>query len=98
MHSLGGGVQAAASTGRAAGVVASLPDFSKCGDVERKAMSGIRRKTAEHLSHAWNSIPHVTQCDKADITPMEALRAQFRTQVEQAGGNLTVTAVLVKVL
>jgi pyruvate dehydrogenase E2 component (dihydrolipoamide acetyltransferase) len=43
-------------------------------------------------------IPHVTQCDKADITPMEELRSKFRKQVEQAGGNLTVTAVLVKVL
>jgi pyruvate dehydrogenase E2 component (dihydrolipoamide acetyltransferase) len=61
-------------------------------------MTNIRRKTAEHLSHAWNTIPHVTQFDKADITPMEELRAKFRKQVEQAGGNLTVTAVLVKVL
>jgi pyruvate dehydrogenase E2 component (dihydrolipoamide acetyltransferase) len=80
----------------AAGV--PLPDFSKWGEVEREPMSNIRRKTAEHLSRAWNTIPHVTQCDKADITPMEALRAKFRKQVEQAGGNLTVTAVLVKVI
>jgi len=75
-----------------------LPDFEKWGGVERQPMSNIRRKTAEHLSHAWNTIPHVTQCDKADITPMEELRSKFRKQVEQAGGNLTVTAVLVKVL
>ena len=61
-------------------------------------MSNVRRKTAEHLGHAWNVIPHVTQFDKADITPMEELRAKFRKQVEEAGGNLTVTAVLVKVL
>jgi len=75
-----------------------LPDFEKWGPVERQPMTNIRRKTAEHLSHAWNTIPHVTQFDKADITPMEELRAKFRKQVEQAGGNLTVTAVLVKVL
>ena len=75
-----------------------LPDFEKWGAVERQPMSNIRRKTAEHLSHAWNTIPHVTQFDKADITPMEELRSKFRKQVEQAGGNLTVTAVLVKVL
>ena len=75
-----------------------LPDFEKWGPVERQPMSNIRRKTAEHLSHAWNTIPHVTQFDKADITPMEELRSKFRKQVEQAGGNLTVTAVLVKVL
>ena len=61
-------------------------------------MSNIRRKTAEHLSYAWQTIPHVTQYDKADITPMEDLRAKFKAQVQKAGGNLTVTAVLVKVL
>jgi len=76
----------------------ALPDFAKWGDVERQAMSNIRRKTAEHLSHAWTTIPHVTQFDKADITPMEELRARFKAQVQKAGGNLTVTAVLVKVL
>jgi pyruvate dehydrogenase E2 component (dihydrolipoamide acetyltransferase) len=76
----------------------ALPDFEKWGAVERQPMSNIRRKTAEHLTHAWTTIPHVTQCDKADITPMEELRSKFRKQVEQAGGNLTVTAVLVKVI
>jgi pyruvate dehydrogenase E2 component (dihydrolipoamide acetyltransferase) len=76
----------------------ALPDFEKWGAVERQPISNIRRKTAEHLSHAWTTIPHVTQFDKADITPMEELRSKFRKQVEQAGGNLTVTAVLVKVM
>ena len=78
--------------------VVPLPDFEKWGTVERQPMSNIRRKTAEHLSHAWTTIPHVTQFDKADISPMEELRAKFRKQVEEAGGNLTITAVLVKVL
>ena len=80
----------------AAGV--PLPDFEKWGEVERQPMSGIRRKTAEHLSHAWRTIPHVTQFDKADITAMEELRKKYREQVEKAGGTLTVTAMLVKVL
>ncbi len=75
-----------------------LPDFEKWGPIERQPMSNIRRKTAEHLSRAWMTIPHVTQFDKADITPMEELRSKFRKQVEKAGGNLTVTAVLVKVI
>jgi pyruvate dehydrogenase E2 component (dihydrolipoamide acetyltransferase) len=87
----------ARATGQPAGNV-PLPDFSKWGPIDRQPMSNIRRKTAEHLSHAWNTIPHVTQFDKADITPMEELRSKFRKQVEEAGGNLTVTAVLVKVL
>ena len=61
-------------------------------------MSNIRRKTAEHLGHAWNVIPHVTQHDKADITAFEGLRKQFGPQAERAGGKLTVTAVALKIV
>ena len=61
-------------------------------------MSGIRRKTAEHLSNAWNTIPHVTQFDKADITALEQVRKKYRDEVAKAGGNLTVTAVAAKVV
>ena len=77
---------------------APLPDFTRWGDVERQPMSSIRRTTSMRLSHAWNTVPHVTQCDKADITGMEELRRKYREQVRQAGGDLTVTAMLVKVL
>jgi pyruvate dehydrogenase E2 component (dihydrolipoamide acetyltransferase) len=78
--------------------VVPLPDFERWGEVERQPMSNIRRTTAQRLSHAWNTIPHVTQFDKADITAMEELRRRYRDQVRQAGGDLTVTAMLVKVL
>ena len=61
-------------------------------------MNNIRRTTSERLGHAWNVVPHVTQCDKADITAMEELRKKYRGQVRDAGGNLTVTAMLVKVM
>jgi pyruvate dehydrogenase E2 component (dihydrolipoamide acetyltransferase) len=76
----------------------SLPDFSKWGEVERRPMSNIRRKTAEHLSYAWSSIPHVTQYDKADITELEKLRKKFAKQAEAAGGKLTITVILLKVI
>ena len=75
-----------------------LPDFSKWGAVERQAWTNIRRVTAEHLSYAWNTIPHVTQFDKADVTEIEALRKRHKEQVAAAGGNLTVTAMLVRIL
>jgi pyruvate dehydrogenase E2 component (dihydrolipoamide acetyltransferase) len=61
-------------------------------------MSNVRRTTSERLSHAWTTIPHVTQFDKADITAMEELRKAYREQVHNAGGNLTVTAMLVKII
>lgn len=76
----------------------NLPDFSKYGEVEAKEMSKIRSKTAEHLSYAWAVTPHVTQFDKADITNLEKLRKEFNPEVEKAGGKLTVTGILVKVL
>ena len=74
-----------------------LPDFTKWGEIERKPMSNIRRKTAEHLGHAWNQIPHVTQHDKADITAVEELRKKYAPQAEKAGGKLTMTAVALKI-
>jgi pyruvate dehydrogenase E2 component (dihydrolipoamide acetyltransferase) len=75
-----------------------LPDFSKWGEVERKPMSNIRRKTSEHLSHAWNTIPHVTQHDRADITAVEGLRKRYAPQAERAGGKLTMTAIALKIV
>jgi pyruvate dehydrogenase E2 component (dihydrolipoamide acetyltransferase) len=85
----GGGVASAAPS--------ALPDFTKWGDVERKPMSNIRRKTAEHLSNAWRQIPHVTQHDKADITAVEDLRKKYAPQAEKAGGKLTMTAIALKI-
>ncbi len=85
--------------GGAIGVASEpLPDFSKWGEVERESMTNIRKKTAEHLSYAWATIPHVTQFDKADITELEKIRKQFGKKVEDAGGKLTVTAILVKII
>jgi pyruvate dehydrogenase E2 component (dihydrolipoamide acetyltransferase) len=81
-----------------ASVAVALPDFSRWGSVERQPMRAVRRKTAEHLSAAWASIPHVTQCDLADITGLEELRKKYAKQVEAAGGNLTVTSIAVKIV
>jgi pyruvate dehydrogenase E2 component (dihydrolipoamide acetyltransferase) len=74
-----------------------LPDFTKWGKVERVSMRGVRRKTAEHLREAWNTVPHVTQQDRADITELEQLRARFAPKVEEAGGKMTVTAIALKI-
>lgn len=74
-----------------------LPDFSKYGETERKPMGTVRKKTAENMVASWQSIPHVFQFDKADITSLEAFRKQNAKKVEKAGGKLTVTAILLKV-
>jgi pyruvate dehydrogenase E2 component (dihydrolipoamide acetyltransferase) len=85
------------ATGRSSVIAGPLPDFSKWGSIERKPMSNIRRTTAEHVSRAWSAIPHVTQFDEADITGLEKLRKRFAKRVELAGGNLNLTAILLKV-
>jgi pyruvate dehydrogenase E2 component (dihydrolipoamide acetyltransferase) len=86
--------------GGPAGRVSSgpLPDFSQWGEVEVQPMRNIRRITAERLSTAWATIPHVTQCDKSDITELEKLRQKYTKTAEKAGGKLTITAIALKVL
>ena len=83
--------------GEAVSAVA-LPDFTRWGDIDRQPMRAVRRKTAEHLSAAWATIPHVTQHDLADITQLEELRKKYAKQAEASGGSLTVTAIAVKVV
>ncbi len=75
-----------------------LPDFKKFGNVEVVPMNNVRRKTAHHLSYAWNAIPHVTQFDEADITELEQLRKKYSDFVNEHGGKLTVTAILLKIV
>jgi pyruvate dehydrogenase E2 component (dihydrolipoamide acetyltransferase) len=88
---------AAAQIPRGSFVEPELPDFAKWGKTERVSMRGVRRKTAEHLRQAWNTIPHVTQQDRADITELEQLRARFAPRAEEAGGKMTVTTIALKV-
>jgi len=76
----------------------AMPDPARFGPVRREPMSKVRRITAESMAHAWTTVPTVTQYDKADITDLEAFRAKHARRVEAAGGKLTMTAILVKVL
>ncbi|MDO4246090.1 MAG: dihydrolipoyllysine-residue acetyltransferase [Deinococcus sp.] len=77
---------------------APLPDFSKWGNVRREDMSGIRKATVRSMTTAWTTIPMVTHFDKADVTLMEETRKRFGERVEKAGGKLTMTHILMKVV
>ena len=88
---------AGASRGPARPVQPPLPDFSRYGEVERQALNNIRVATAEQMSVCWNTIPHVTLHDKADITELEKLRNVSKRKAEAAGAKLTMTAFLVKI-
>ncbi len=74
-----------------------LPDFNKWGETETKALSGIRAATAKNTSMAWKHIPHVFQFDESDISGIENYMEKNREKVEEAGGKLTITAILVKI-
>ena len=87
-----------ATRGAISTTAAPLPDFSQWGTVERQPMTKVREITAERLAQAWATIPQVTQFDKADITSLEKWRAAYGKKAEAAGGKLTPTAILIKVL
>lgn len=76
----------------------ALPDFTTWGDIEKTRMSMVRKKTASHLSQVWQTVPQVTQFDQADMTGMERFRKTYGEKVRAAGGKLTVTAILMKIV
>lgn len=75
-----------------------LPNFERWGTVRREDMSGIRKATVRSMTASWTTIPMVTHFDKADVTRMEETRKQFGARVEKAGGKLTMTHILMKVV
>ena len=75
-----------------------LPDFSRWGETERVAMSGIRKVTVRTMAQAWANVPMVTHFDEADATRFEEVRQRFKGMVEKAGAKLTPTAMLLKVI
>ncbi len=51
------------------------------GDVEIIDMPRVKRLAAPHLSNSWNTIPHVTHHDEADITELEDFRVKLTDTV-----------------
>lgn len=80
------------------GASASLPiiDFAKWGEVESQPLTRIQRLSAQNLSRAWATIPHVTQFDEADISELETFRLQQKDLLKTQGINLTLLAFLVR--
>jgi pyruvate dehydrogenase E2 component (dihydrolipoamide acetyltransferase) len=74
-----------------------LPDFSRWGHISREKVSNIRKLTGQRMYESWQSVPHVTQYDEADVTRMEEFRQQNKEVYEKAGGKLTITAILLKI-
>src|SRR6266702_4825598 len=86
-----------AATGAALGL---LPwpqiDFTKFGAIEAKPLSRIKKISGANLHRNWVMIPHVTNCDDADITELEAFRVQTNKENEKSGIKVTMLAFLIK--
>ncbi len=93
---------AAAAAGPVSDVVVNayklppLPDFAKYGEVEKKPVTGIRKKIAENLTVAWRTMPMVTQNDLADITELEAGRKRVVDGMAKGSPKVTMTVLAVK--
>ncbi|MDA1010970.1 MAG: 2-oxo acid dehydrogenase subunit E2 [Chloroflexi bacterium] len=75
-----------------------LPDFSHWGAITREPLSRLRRTVARNMTQSWTEIPHVHLQHHADITVMEELRQEFKERARAAGGNLTISVMLLKVV
>ena len=87
----------AAQTGTTLGL---LPwpqvDFAKFGPIESKPLSRIKKISGANLHRNWVMIPHVTNCEDADITELEAFRVQLNKENEKSRVKLTLLAFLIK--
>jgi pyruvate dehydrogenase E2 component (dihydrolipoamide acetyltransferase) len=74
----------------------ALPPFDRFGPTERQPMNKLARVSAANLSVAWQTIPHVTQHELADVTDLEQARQSYMKTVGQNGPKVTMTAIMVK--
>ncbi len=71
-------------------------DFAKFGTIETKPLSRIKKISGANLHRNWVMIPHVTNCDEADITELEAFRVKLNEENAKAGIKVTMLAFMIK--
>jgi len=64
-------------------------DFSQWGEVEVKKLTKINIITGQRLQQAWQSIPHVTQFDEADISELNNYRNKMNKKSAKLKTKLT---------
>ena len=82
--------------GPASAAAEGLPDFSQWGEIERQPLRSIRRTIARRMSESWRQAPQVMHADVADITDLERFRQHHKAEVEENGGKLTTTVLVIK--
>jgi len=71
------------------GGTVELADFTAYGEVEVLPLNRIRKVAARNLSHAWRTVPHVTQHDEADLTRVESFRQAHAAALAEEGVRLS---------
>jgi pyruvate dehydrogenase E2 component (dihydrolipoamide acetyltransferase) len=85
----------AVQTGPPGGGV-TLPPFDRFGAIERVAINKLGRVSAANLTIAWQTVPHVTQHELADVTELEEARQSYVKNIGQNAPKVTMTAIMVK--
>lgn len=96
LQKLAAAPKTAATPGKAAPAPAERIDFSKWGEISKKPMSSLRKTISRRMVENWNTIPHITQFDEADITDLMELRKKFAPEYEKKGARLTLTSFALK--
>jgi len=73
-------------------------NFSNYGTSKSEKLTKIQKLTANNMLNAWQSIPHVTHFDQADVTQMEIHRKKLSANLNETQIKLTPLAFVAKAL
>ena len=88
-------INSPASSGVAVSAVPDI-DFAQFGEIEKVDRSKLHKVTAVNMQRNWSSVPHVAQFNEADVTDLEAFRAELKSEAERRGTKLTFLPFLLK--
>ena len=71
-------------------------DFSKWGEIETKPLTKIQKITGGRLQQAWQTIPHVTQFDEANISILNTKREKLKTEGQKKNIKVTFLPFIMK--
>ena len=76
----------------------SLPkiDFSQWGNIDEQPLTKIQKITGDRLQQAWQTIPHVTQFDEADISVLNKKRIELKKEGEKKNIKVTFLPFIIK--
>ena len=76
-------------------VIEGTPEQTEYGIVIRQPMSQARKSISKAMAIAWETIPHVTDCNDVDITDIDSLRRNFKDP-DQPNLKLTLLPFILK--